>query len=420
MSTTSHERHTQNTGQSANAPYPDPLNTFIWNAILERATDVHLHCVEEGVRILYRVDGEIRPKVLLSRIDGKKLLNQLKSASSLGVARLFAPLEGQIIWPDEDRQWDIRVTFTPVRDRESAHLRFLSVPSEDWGLSNLGFSADDQESVTAAVRGLHGLILITGATGSGKTTTMYSLASLMDLQKTTAYSIEDPVEFRLPYAQQLEVDEKHGLTMHQGLRTILRMDPDLILIGEIRDKDSAIVAARAALSGRLVLATIHAQDAAGAIDAMHYLGVPYHIIGSALRLIIAQNLVRQLCTDCAQPYEPTEADRSLFSRFRVAPPTQLMGPEGCPACNSYGYAGRTGIFEVVPVDDAIATLVSAGTHHQALCDYLRKKGIRSIARDGLEKVASGVISTDEFVRICGLTADSELLPATADYETVTG
>lgn len=410
MARAARDSHGQDSSDATITPYPDLLNTLIWNAIIERATDVHVHCVEEGVRVLHRVDGTIQPKLLLSLAEGRKLLNQLKSASGLTVTRSFAPLEGQLVWPDEDVKWEIRVTLTPVRGRESAHLRFLSVPRDEWDLSSLGFSTEDQERVSASMRSLSGLVLITGATGSGKTTTMYSLASLLDLRAMTTYSIEDPVEFRLPYAQQIEVDERHGLTMHEGLRTILRMDPDLILVGEIRDKDSAIVAARAALSGRLVLATIHAQDAAGAVDALHYLGVPHHIIGDSLRLVIAQNLVRRLCTCCARPRDLGEEDRELFARLGAEAPESILQADGCMECNSYGYKGRTGIFEVVAVDDEIGTVISSGTHHRELLDCLRRQGVPSMAHDGLKKVAAGVTAIEEMSRVCGLIPGAEATP----------
>jgi type II secretory ATPase GspE/PulE/Tfp pilus assembly ATPase PilB-like protein len=383
--------------------YPDLLHSLLWNAIIEKATDVHLHCVPDGVRVLHRVDGIIHPKLRLSPGDGRRLLNQLKSAAGLTVVRAYAPLEGQIVWPDEDRKWEIRVTFTPVGDQVSAHLRFLSARRDEWDLPNLGLLHTDQERISTSIRSLNGLVLVTGATGSGKTTTMYSLASLMDLQTTTAYSIEDPVEFRLPYAQQIEVDEVHGLTMHEGLRTILRMDPDLILVGEIRDPDSAIVAARAALSGRLVLATIHAQDAAGAVDALHYLGVPHHIIGSSLRLVIAQNLVRCLCPSCSLPREPDEAEKDLFARFSLEPPESLPQTTGCGECNWYGYRGRTGIFEVAVMDDELAELISTGASHRDLSNELRRKGIHSMTRNGLEKAALGMTSLEELERVCGAT-----------------
>lgn len=396
-------------GEGIIASYPDPLRTCIWNAIVEKATDVHVHCVAEGFRVLHRVDGIIHPKEVLSPAEGRTLLNQLKTASGLNFVRSFTPKEGQLSWPDGDLRWEIRVTLTPVRDRESAHLRLLSMPKNQWDISNLGFTPTDQEKVAAAVRGLNGLILVTGATGSGKTTTMYCLASLMDLSTTTTYSIEDPVEFRLPYVQQIEVDEQHGLTMHEGLRTILRMDPDLILVGEIRDEDSAVVAARAALSGRLVIATIHAQDAAGAVDALHYLGVPYHVIGSSLRLVIAQNLVRQLCPSCARPVAVGDEDRELFVQANMEAPDHLLTAGGCSECYSYGYKGRTGVFEVAAVDDEVATFIRSGAHHRELTDCLRKKGTRSMAQDGLEKAAMGVTSMEELRRVCTFNQGIELM-----------
>jgi type II secretory ATPase GspE/PulE/Tfp pilus assembly ATPase PilB-like protein len=185
-------------------------------------------------------------------------------------------------------------------------------------------------------------------------------------------------------------------------------------VGEIRDKDSAIVASRAALSGRLVLATIHAQDAAGAVDALHYLGVPHHIIGDSLRLIIAQNLVRQICPRCALPRELVQEDRDLFARFGVQAPASILHADGCTECNSYGYKGRTGIFEVVPVDDEIATMVSSGTRHRDLVDCLRRKGVQPMVHDGLKKVAAGVTGIEEVSRACGLATGAEATRQIAD------
>jgi type II secretory ATPase GspE/PulE/Tfp pilus assembly ATPase PilB-like protein len=425
MAQTAQDSHIQPTGKDASS-FPDPLKSLIWNAVLEKATDIHLHSVAEGLRVLHRVDGIIHPKLVLPAAEGRKLLNQLKSAAGLTIVRSFAPLEGQLVWPDEDMRWEIRVTLTPVRDRESAHLRLLSVPRDEWEMSGLGFSPADQEKISSVVHAPNGLVLITGATGSGKTTTMYCLASLMDLRTTTTYSIEDPVEFKIPYIQQIEVDEYHGLTMHEGLRTILRMDPDLILVGEIRDGDSALVAARAALSGRLVLATIHAQDAAGAIDSLHYLGVPYHIISSSLRLVIAQNLVRRLCPKCSRPREPQNQEKQFFAQHQMEPPENLWerGSKstdedkprscGCPECHGYGYKGRTGIFEVAALEEETTTLIRTGAHHQQFLDCLRNRGTRSMIQDGLEKVAAGMTSLDELMRICGYGRRPEPLRPSAD------
>lgn len=388
---------------------PDTLNTFIWNAVIERATDVHLHCVEDGVRVLYRVDGIVHPRIVLSIQEGRKLLNQLKGAAGLDAVRSFCPKEGQITWSHQDAKCDIRVTVTPVQERESAHLRLLSMDTERWDISQLGLSDRDRQRISDTLYGHCGLVLITGGTGSGKTTSMYSLAETMELDASTTYSIEDPVEFKLPFAQQIEVDERHGLTMHEGLRTILRMDPDLIMVGEIRDRDSAVVAARAALSGKLVLATIHAQSAAGAVDSLHYLEVPHHVIGSSLRMVMAQTLVRRLCPTCSKQRELSPEEKELFEQFDITPPEQIRVAQGCPACNSYGYRGRIGLFEVAPLDESLRSVISQGAHHHDIALQMEQQGIRSLIHDGLGKVSDEITSLDELCRVFG----SQILMPTA-------
>ncbi len=390
-------------------PYGDTLNTFLLNAILERTTDVHLHSTDKGIRVLYRVDGIVHPKVVLPWEKGRKLLNQIKAAAGLDAVRTFCPLEGQIHWHHGDSKLEIRVTLTPIQEHESIHLRMLRLPADGWNMEKLGFTKKDQQVVSNTIHTQSGLVLICGGTGSGKTTTMYSLASLLDLTTTTTYSIEDPVEYTLSHAQQIEVDERHGLTMHEGLRTILRMDPDLIMVGEIRDKDSAIVAARAALSGKLVFATIHAHDAAGAVDSLHYLGVPMQIIGSALRLVIAQNLVRKVCDCCGEFVEPSDQTCEVFTRFGVPLPETLKQAGACTECNGYGYYERTGLFEVLPIDGKLKTMISDGLHHQNLSQHLRSQGVTSIIQDGLNKVAQGITTMDEVHRACKFNPSSILV-----------
>lgn len=380
---------------------PDPFKTTVLNAIYENATDIHINKVDEGVLVLYRVDGMIHEKRLLSNGEGRTLINQIKTAAELDVVKSFVPQEGQIMWPDDETRRDIRVTIVPVgHDAESAHLRILSFPKEAWEIAHLGFSERHLEDVSSSINSMGGLILISGVTGSGKTTTMYSLASLLDLRANIAYSIEDPVEFRLSYAQQLEVDERHGLTMYEGLQTILRTDPDLVMVGEIRDRDSAVVASRAALSGRLVLATIHAQDAAGTVDALHYLGVPYYIISGSLKLIVAQTLVRKLCPSCAEAHPVSAEERELFERFGVHVTEEVLRARGCQRCGSYGYQGRMAIFEVAKIGADTAHLIADGVHQKQLRDHFRKIHTDPMLTDGLRKAAQGMTSMDELYRAC--------------------
>ncbi|MHC4535325.1 MAG: GspE/PulE family protein [Planctomycetota bacterium] len=380
---------------------PDPFKTIIWNAIYENATDIHLNAAEGGTLILYRVDGIIHEKRLLSETEGRQLINQIKTAAKLNATKSFMPQEGQIKWPDDETLRDIRVTVVPAgKNAESAHMRILSFPQDGWQISKLGLSKDNLENISSTINSMNGLVLVSGATGSGKTTSMYSFASLADLKTKMAFSIEDPIEFHLPYAQQLEVDDRHGLTMYQGLQTILRMDPDLVMVGEIRDRDSAIVTSRAALSGRLVLATIHAKDAAGTIDALHYLGVPYYIIGGSVKLIVAQNLMRKLCQSCAEKRTPSKEEKELFAEANLSVPKKIFDAKGCKECTSYGYQGLVAIFEVAKIDPDTAHMITDGIHQQQLRDHFRKINIKPMLVDGLKKVADGITSIDELYRVC--------------------
>lgn len=394
------------------ALYPDPLNTFILNAIYERATDIHLNVVDGGMMVLFRVDGFVHEKQRLSRREGRRLINQIKAAAGLNTSKsLASPQEGQMRWRDDDQQVkNIRVTIVPMDSEQCGHLRILSMPEKELEIANLGFSDEHMKSVTELLDSLSGLILVAGITGSGKTTTMYSMVSSRDLSSLVAFSIEDPVEFRLPNSQQLEVNEDHGLTMYQGLRTILRMDPDLVMVGEIRDRDSAIVTARAAMSGRLVLATIHSQDAAAAVDALHYLGVPYYIISSSLRLIVAQKLIRKLCPACARAREPYVEENEVFERAGIEIPKNIFDPVGCEQCNGYGYKGRIGMFETAVITPDAAHKIASGVHEEQLRQYFRDNGVTPLAIDGITKVADGITSTQELFQRChfpGLLAETQ-------------
>jgi general secretion pathway protein E len=341
------------------------------------------------------VDGIIYRKQCLSTDQGKQLINQLKSAAKLDVTQTFCPEEGQIVCRDDGTRRDIRVTMIPVGKETGAHLRFLSMPEERLNFSSLGLSEHQEEKIKAILNTRQGLILLSGITGSGKTTTLYALASSLNVQDATVYAIEDPVEFRLPFAQQMDVNEKQGLTMYQGLRTILRMDPDVILIGEIRDSESAVTAARAALSGRLVMATIHGRDALGALEACHYLSVPNYVIGSATRLVIAQTLVRRLCTQCAKSRALTVEEQQLFERYEMSPPDTTLQASGCEACNYYGYRGRTALFEVVSVRKELATMISQSAHRPELESQLTTSHPEALMREALIKVKQGITSLEE-------------------------
>ena len=371
-------------------PLPDALWSLIREAVDENATDVHLDMHRERSLLRFRVDGKVHRKQALTQAQAERLINQIKVAGEVGVDALHVPGEGRLQWVDQGRTRDIRVTVVPAKpDAEAAHLRLLTPPGDGLALDDLGLPDREVDRIGAALHSRRGLVLTTGMTGSGKTTTLYALAGADALAGGVTVAIEDPVEFDLPGVRQLEVDEQRGLTMEVGLRTLLRMDADTIMVGEVRDRASAALTGRAALSGRLALATLHARDAAAAVDAMHYLSVPFYVLGAALRLVVAQRLVRMVCPHCHDTRELGDAERKLFDRYDVEPPDAVCVAQGCTQCNGYGYRGRTGVFEVAAIDQSFGAWLSDGRHQDEIRRRLLESGMRPMQHDALAKVASG-------------------------------
>ena len=389
----------------------EPLFSVVGQAVDDGATDVHIDAAADQAALRFRVDGVIQAKERLSPAQARRLLNQIRVAARFPMEAAFVPLEGQFRWCNERTARDVRVTVVPTFGRqESAHLRLL-LPLEHWReTSQLGLRPRDLERIESVVRKPHGLALVAGPTGSGKTTTLYALAGLDNLRRKVCASIEDPVEFELPFVRQLEVNERRGLTMAEGLRTLLRTDADVLLIGEIRDAESARTAAQAALAGRLVLASIHGRDAAGAIQAMSYLCVPYPILGGALRLVVAQGLVRKLCRACRRLWRPDDAQQRLFQEAGYAWPETIYEPHGCAECGHSGYAGRTGVFEVGVVDEETGRWLTAGPHQHEVRARLLQQGMQPLTADALQKATDGVTSLVEIVRFF-----ADLEPAAAAH-----
>lgn len=382
----------------------EPLITILTEAIAEGATDVHLDPFAEGKYVRYRVDGVIHEKSPVPDVLRKRLLNQVKVLLDLDIDKSFIPQEGFISLEMDGVQHDMRVTIAPVGDRDAIHFRFLSSSRNLRDLVNLGMQDEDLQAVQKVIEAPYGLVLVAGGTGSGKTTTLYSLTNTLKQRNLIVMSIEDPVEFRLPRVRQLEVNEKRGFTMYEGLRVILRMDPDVILVGEIRDRESATTATRAGLSGQLVLATVHARNASMVIDALGSMDVPRYMIGGALRLVIQQNLVLRLCQACARESEPTAEDRELFDRHQVPVPQAVRRAVGCAECRGYGHKGRTAVFELTPVDQSLGHDIAGGIGTRELSSRFRQVRRASMAQDVLHKVAAGEVSADvagDFIKSLG-------------------
>ncbi len=381
--------------------FPEPLNSLLVDIASQRATDIHLDPTPTGqLTVRFRVDGIAHIKEQLSQQEGGRLLNQIKVASKIDIEKLFSPIESQLCWTTESGKKDIRVVVTPAGNAEAIHLRVMTVPEKIHDVTKLGFSDKHLAICQETMNTPSGLVLVTGATGAGKSSTLYGLASMLDLETKIGMSIEDPIEYNMPNLRQLQVDNGHGLTMNEGLRTILRMDPDVILVGEIRDEQSAMTAARAAMAGRLVIATLHAADAASAVEALQYLSVPSYIIGSTLRLVISQSLVRRLCMGCSTPRELTKQEEILFDRMDMIEPEHVFDPVGCPECSSYGYKGRLGIFEMAQITAEIAEKISTGVTKHQMKELFRQNGTKPIILDALTKAAFGHTSMQEIYQSC--------------------
>jgi general secretion pathway protein E len=375
---------------------PALVSALLSEALAVNATDIHVDPVGiNAYRVCFRVDGVIHPKPEMSREDGRHLVNQIKVAAQFTPDRAFAPLESRIALGDGAQRHEVRVTILPTTKREAAHLRILAPPAEVLRPAELGLSEAALTIIRQTFRRPEGLILIAGPTGAGKTMTLYSLASFLDLQSMIAVSVEDPVEFDLGYVRQAQADPEHGLSMPDALKTILRMDPDIILIGEVRDAQSAIAAVRAGASGRFVLATLHATDPAVAVEACQYFSVPRHLLGSALRLVVSQALVRRVCDECAGRRKPSDEEQEMFSAEGLPVPAHVRTARGCETCHDFGYSGRTGVFQVVALDREMAAAVSKAHSAERLREMIAESDTPSLRQDALAKVAAGITTIEE-------------------------
>ncbi len=397
--------------EAPEAPIPAALAGIVARAVAERATDVHLDAWTGAASLRFRVDGKVHEKERLSAEQARTLVNQMKIAAELEIDVRREPLEGQFVWRDDEAYRDIRVTIVPTAPHhQSAHLRLLRTPDQGRAIEELGMSDQQLEQVRSAMSRETGLALITGPTGSGKTTTLYALVGMGDVTGRVTASIEDPVELDLPHVRQVEVDEEHGITMEMGLRTVLRMDPDVLVVGEVRDRASAVIAGHAALAGRMVMATLHGRDAAAAIEAMHFRSVPYYVLAAALRLVTSQSLVRKVCPSCAEHRKPRDDERELFERHGVDAPDELAVARGCDECMDYGFRGRTGVFEVVAVDDTLAVRLADGPRQHELRELFAERGFKPLSYDALGKVAAGVTTLEEVLPLLSAAGADVTVP----------
>jgi general secretion pathway protein E len=375
------------------------VNQILTEAIERRATDVHVEPFEDQLRLRYRIDGVLQeanvpPSV---RRFHAAIVSRLKILSHLDIAEKRLPQDGRIKLKLQGKEIDVRVSIIPMIHGEAVVLRILQRNDALLGTEHLGMAARDRAIFDQALDMPHGIVLVTGPTGSGKTTTLYAGLSKINDTERKIITIEDPVEYQLRGVNQIQVNTKSGLTFGAGLRAILRHDPDVVLVGEIRDRETAEIAVQASLTGHLVFSTLHTNDAPGAATRLIDMGLEPYLVASSLEVILAQRLVRLICKQCKRELPRDETDR-LRQTFGDLVPDVLYHGAGCRACQGTGYRGRQGVFEMMAVtDDARALILSRSPSHE-LRKVATRQGMRSLRDDGWRLIRDGVTTADEVIR----------------------
>ena len=392
---------------ASEAPVIRLVNTIIGRVIDLRASDIHLEPFDDGLHVRYRVDGVIHAGELVPPRLSAAVGSRVKLLAHLDIAERRLPQDGRIKTRVKGRELDLRVSTVPTVHGESVVMRVLDRASMRLELEKMGFEKDTLQRFNALLARPHGILLVTGPTGSGKTTTLYAALAKIDASAQKIITVEDPVEYQLEGINQIQVHSQINLSFANALRSILRQDPDIIMIGEMRDSETAQIAVQSALTGHLVLSTLHTNTAAGAVIRMQDMGVEPYLITSAVNGVLAQRLVRTLCGQCKEAYEPgTEVrERTGLARFCAA--DQLVyRAVGCDHCRQSGYRGRTGIHELMTLDEPLRRAIIDGKDANFLNTLAAESGMLSLYEDGLRKVASGQTTLDELARVTQDQADA--------------
>ncbi len=385
---------------ASEAPVIRLVNTIVSRVIDMRASDIHLEPFDDGLHVRYRVDGVIHNAEIVPPRHSAAVNSRVKLLAHLDIAERRLPQDGRIKLRVKGRELDLRVSTVPTVHGESVVMRVLDRASVRLDLNKMGFEQDTLERFNELLAKPHGILLVTGPTGSGKTTTLYAALSKLDASTQKIITVEDPVEYQLEGINQIQVHAQINLTFANALRSILRQDPDIIMIGEMRDGETAQIAVQSALTGHLVLSTLHTNTAAGAIIRMQDMGVERYLITSSVNGVLAQRLVRTLCSHCKAPYseDPVLVEASGLSRY-CEPGAPLYRPVGCEQCRGSGFRGRTGIHELLVLDEPMRRAVIEGRDASILNGLAVKAGMLSLYEDGLRKVAAGVTTLDELARV---------------------
>jgi len=377
------------------------VNQIISEAYKERATDIHLEPMENDLRIRYRVDGVLHQAPVppqLKRFQAA-IVSRIKVMANMDIAERRLPQDGRINVRCGGAEIDVRVSTVPTAHGESVSLRLLTRSSLFLGLDKLGLSAEDERTVRKLVEMPHGIILVTGPTGSGKSTSLYAFLSTINSIDQRIITIEDPVEYELPGVNQIQVKPEIGLTFASGLRHILRQDPDVIMVGEIRDKETAEIAIRAALTGHLVFSTLHTNDAAGAVTRLLDMGIEPFLVSSSVEALIAQRLVRTICSNCKEPYTPAPELLREVGFPCDSEPVRLWRGRGCEECRYTGFRGRTGIYEILVLRENLRPLIIERAPSSTIKAAAMARGMKTLRDDGWAKVKAGITTLEEVARV---------------------
>ncbi|HBP17370.1 MAG TPA: general secretion pathway protein GspE [Planctomycetes bacterium] len=381
------------------------VNRLLLDAVHARASDIHVEPLERDLLVRYRIDGVLQPAKLpreLKRFQ-QAIVSRVKIMAQLDIAEKRLPQDGRIRLKVQGHELDVRVSVIPTLYGEGLALRILDAGGDKKagvkGLTEIGFSEAQSRTFIKFLSAPHGIVLVTGPTGSGKSTTLYTGLQQIDRDTRKVITIEDPVEYRLDRISQIQVRDKIGLTFARGLRHILRHDPDVVMVGEIRDQETAEIAVQAALTGHLVLSTLHTNDAAGAVARLVDMGVEPYLVAATIEGLCAQRLLRRICPHCAITRAPLPEEREPLEELGLSELTELRVGQGCEACNESGYFGRTPVFELLPVDDGVRELATQSASAVQMRNYVREKNVPGLRDDGLRLVRSGVTTWEEVVRV---------------------
>ncbi len=385
---------------TSDAPIIKLVNHIISQAVKARASDIHVEPYQDSFKIRYRIDGILYDTLTPPKWIQPALISRIKVMTQMNIAEKRLPQDGRFDVRVGDQEVDFRVSTIPTSFGERLVLRILNKSSALLTLTEIGLEVQRLAELEALIQNTNGILLITGPTGSGKTTTLYAVLSRLNTPDINIITIEDPVEYRIKGINQIQVNPKIDLTFARGLRSIVRQDPDIILVGEIRDLETAEIAVQSALTGHLVFSTLHTNDSASAITRLVDIGVEPFLIASSVKGVVAQRLVRVLCSACKEPYLP---EKATLSAIGISSDQELEGPVyrsvGCPSCFNTGYRGRIGIFEIMGIDDDLSNLLLKSFDSNRIKTRAVEKGMVTLRKDGIRKVLKGITTLEEVLRV---------------------